>query len=69
LISVASEIEFPTGTPGRRLDVLSDAAKQLSHGGSRVESIAADVSTDKCWETKLKFALDAPDGSLSTMQV
>jgi uncharacterized oxidoreductase len=47
---------------GRRQDVLIDAARQFRQGGGRVESIAADVSTENGRETTLKLALEKLGG-------
>jgi NAD(P)-dependent dehydrogenase (short-subunit alcohol dehydrogenase family) len=47
---------------GRRPDLLTEAAKQLRQGGRSVESIAADVSTEKGRETTLKLALEKLGG-------
>ncbi len=47
---------------GRRPDVLTEAAKQLRQGGRSVESIAADVSTEKGRQTTLKLALEKLGG-------
>jgi len=43
---------------GRRPDILADAVRQLGRGGRGVESIAADVSTEKGREATLKLALE-----------
>lgn len=47
---------------GRRPNVLKEAAEQLRQEGSSVNSIAADVSTDKGRETTLKLALERRPG-------
>ena len=47
---------------GRRPAVLAEAVKQLSQGGHRVESIAADVSTDEGRKMTLKLALESLGG-------
>src|SRR5258708_34598058 len=47
---------------GRRPDVLTETAKQLRKGGRSVDSIAADVSTDKGRETTLRLALEKLGG-------
>jgi uncharacterized oxidoreductase len=47
---------------GRRQDVLTDAARQFRQGGGRVESIAADVSTENGRETTLRLALEKLGG-------
>jgi uncharacterized oxidoreductase len=47
---------------GRRPDVLTEAAKQPRQVGRGVESIAADVSTEKGRETTLKLALEKLGG-------
>ena len=41
---------------GRRPDLLAESVRQLRQGGRRVESIAADVSTETGRETTLKLA-------------
>ena len=47
---------------GRRPDVLNTAAERLRAAGGRIDSIAADVSTEKGRETTLKFALEKLGG-------
>lgn len=47
---------------GRRPEVLAQATKQLGQHGSGVESIAADVATEKGRQTTLKRALDRLGG-------
>jgi uncharacterized oxidoreductase len=47
---------------GRRPEVLTEVAKQLRQVGRGVESIAADVSTEKGRETTLKLALEKLGG-------
>ena len=47
---------------GRRPDVLNTAAERLRAAGGRIDSIAADVSTEKGRETTLKVALEKLGG-------
>ncbi|HUN96753.1 MAG TPA: SDR family NAD(P)-dependent oxidoreductase [Bradyrhizobium sp.] len=47
---------------GRRAEVLAQAANQLRQGGGRIESVAADVGSDKGRETTLKLALEKLGG-------
>jgi uncharacterized oxidoreductase len=47
---------------GRRPEVLAQATKQLGQHGSGVESIAADVATERGRQTTLKRALDRLGG-------
>jgi uncharacterized oxidoreductase len=47
---------------GRRPDVLNTAVERLRAAGGRIDSIAADVSTEKGRETTLKVALEKLGG-------
>ncbi len=47
---------------GRRPEVLAEAADRLRQGGRNVESVAADVSTEKGRQTTLEHALDKLGG-------
>jgi uncharacterized oxidoreductase len=49
-------------SPGRRPNVLTEAAEQLRQGGRSVNPVAADVSTDAGRETTLKLALEQLGG-------
>jgi uncharacterized oxidoreductase len=47
---------------GRRPDVLNTAGERLRAAGGRIDSVAADVSTEKGRETTLKVALEKLGG-------
>lgn len=47
---------------GRRQDVVMEAARQLRQGGRRVESVAADVSTQSGREASLRLVLEKLGG-------